>query len=484
MLRPPTSIGSPGSIVRSTSDQLLRLERVGEDLDAEALLADVVLGHVVGVVMGEQQVAARSARAARSPRAAAPTARRSRSRRRCRPARRRRGRRSTASRRAWSVRRSSRGPKPSIRAVDRRFALEFPVLERLAYLNAGTERARAARGPARPPRRRARATGRRGPRRAGSTSSGMIELRRASCAAGSPPCSAATPVEVALTGVHHRRRERRAARRCDLRPGDEVLTTDEEHPGAARAAGRARRRARASTSGWCRSTSWPARSARARSWWPARTCPGRPGEVVDAAALARDRRAGAARRRPGARRRARWTCASSAATSTPRRARSGCAGRTAAATSTCARERCGDARRRRGRATGRSRTRTTRSTRRFREGARRFDVGRSPPTTRWPGRWRRSTCFEDGRASTRCTRAAPAWRRGWPSMLAERGHEVAPRGRSTLVSWRAADGPRRRRAPGRAGLRGAQPARHPLVRASVGAWTTRRSSSGWSRPLG
>ena len=100
----PTSSTSPGSIVRSTSMQALRLERVGQDLDAEPLLVDVVLRHVVVVVVGEQQVVdvsavalerleqrlGRPARVDRSP----P----------CRPARRPRGRSSTASPGASSAR--------------------------------------------------------------------------------------------------------------------------------------------------------------------------------------------------------------------------------------------------------------------------------------------------------------------------------------------------------------------------------------------
>ena len=63
-----------------------------------------VLGHVVAVVVGEEQQLARRARAARPPRAAGPRARPSRSPRPCRPPRRRRGRRWRASPAAWSAR--------------------------------------------------------------------------------------------------------------------------------------------------------------------------------------------------------------------------------------------------------------------------------------------------------------------------------------------------------------------------------------------
>ncbi len=57
MLRPPTSSTfGPGLDRAIHVEQPLGLKRVREDLDAELLLVDVVLGHVVGVVMGEQQM--------------------------------------------------------------------------------------------------------------------------------------------------------------------------------------------------------------------------------------------------------------------------------------------------------------------------------------------------------------------------------------------------------------------------------------------
>ena len=58
--------------------QPLGLQRVGQDLHAELLLVDVVLGHVVGVVVGQQQVRRRDAVSSILPRAAVRTGRRSR----------------------------------------------------------------------------------------------------------------------------------------------------------------------------------------------------------------------------------------------------------------------------------------------------------------------------------------------------------------------------------------------------------------------
>ncbi|MEA2450127.1 MAG: L-cysteine/cystine lyase [Thermoleophilaceae bacterium] len=104
------------------------------------------------------------------------------------------------------------------------------------------------------------------------------------------------------------------------------------------------------------------------------------------------------------------------------------------------------------------------------DGARRFDMGVSPgPATSW------ALAAADvlaeagldavtGRAAEQAERLAAA--------LTERGHEVAPRGRTTLVSWRSDD------AEGdvaRLAERGVVVRQLPglgLVRASVGAWTS------------
>ena len=92
------------------------------------------------------------------------------------------------------------------------------------------------------------------------------------------------------------------------------------------------------------------------------------------------------------------------------------------------------------------------------EGAKRLDHG-FPSGCAAPGRWPRWACSRR-RAGIGFTSARPTSpRAGRPAR--ERGLEVAPRGRSTLVSWRAADAARRGRAAGRRGVRRAQ---HPGVR--------------------
>lgn len=103
-------------------------------------------------------------------------------------------------------------------------------------------------------------------------------------------------------------------------------------------------------------------------------------------------------------------------------------------------------------------------------GARRFDVGvPSGPPTAWS--LAALELLQEAGLDWVTTRAADGAER-LASLLAERGLEVAPRGRSTLVAWRsddaeadvarlAAEGIVVRFLPGRG-----------LVRASVGAWTS------------
>jgi L-cysteine/cystine lyase len=104
------------------------------------------------------------------------------------------------------------------------------------------------------------------------------------------------------------------------------------------------------------------------------------------------------------------------------------------------------------------------------EGARRFDMGVPPPPA---SGWALSALellaeFGWDRLTERATGLAA----GLAAMLSERGADVAPRGRSTLVSWLSADAEADvarlaeegfvvRNLPGRG-----------LVRASVGAWST------------
>ena len=162
---------------------------------------------------------------------------------------------------------------------------QFPVLERLAYLNAGTN------GPVpRPALEAAEASLRRQAEEGRSGSEFFEEMARSGGRAARPrrrAASAPTQAEVALNGsttdgvnsVLHAH---------DLRPGDELLTSDEEHPGvlAPLAAARAARRC---ACGWCPFDELAARSSRTPGWSFARTCPWITGKVVDAAGARRDR---------------------------------------------------------------------------------------------------------------------------------------------------------------------------------------------------
>jgi L-cysteine/cystine lyase len=119
-----------------------------------------------------------------------------------------------------------------------RFRAEFPVLERVAYLNAGTE------GPV--PRRSAEAvharidaevsTGRLGR----VYFEGVMELS-ARLRAAYADLLGCSPSEVALTGSTTDGVNTVIAG-LDLRPGDEIVTSDEEHPGLLAPLGRAIRR--------------------------------------------------------------------------------------------------------------------------------------------------------------------------------------------------------------------------------------------------
>jgi L-cysteine/cystine lyase len=118
------------------------------------------------------------------------------------------------------------------------FRAQFPVLERLAYLNAGTE------GPV--PRRAADAVHRRIDLEAGEGRCGRpyfdglmglaTDLR-----AGYARVLGCDGTEVALTGSTTDGVNTVVAG-LDLRPGDEILTTEEEHPGLLAPLGRARKR--------------------------------------------------------------------------------------------------------------------------------------------------------------------------------------------------------------------------------------------------
>jgi L-cysteine/cystine lyase len=118
------------------------------------------------------------------------------------------------------------------------FRAQFPVFDRLAYLNAGTE------GPV--PRRAAEAVHQRidvettGGRCGPPYFEELMDLG-ARLRAGYADVLGCDPAELALTGSTTDGVNTVVAG-LDLRPGDEILTSDEEHPGLLAPLGRARRR--------------------------------------------------------------------------------------------------------------------------------------------------------------------------------------------------------------------------------------------------
>ncbi|MGA2926081.1 MAG: aminotransferase class V-fold PLP-dependent enzyme [Solirubrobacteraceae bacterium] len=120
------------------------------------------------------------------------------------------------------------------------FRAQFPVLARVSYLNAGTT------GPV--PAAAAEAVHRRideevtGGRCGRPYFDGVIGLARAQ-SAGYAKLLGCDPSDVALTGSTTDG-VNTVISALDLRPGDEILTSDEEHPGLLAPLGRARRRDR------------------------------------------------------------------------------------------------------------------------------------------------------------------------------------------------------------------------------------------------
>jgi L-cysteine/cystine lyase len=120
----------------------------------------------------------------------------------------------------------------------RAFRAEFPVFERVSYFNAGTE------GPI--PRAAAEAVHRRVDLEAAQGRSGPAYFEElmglaARLRAGYAAVLGCAPEEVALTGSTTDGVNTVIAA-LDLRPGDEILTSDEEHPGLLAPLGRAMRR--------------------------------------------------------------------------------------------------------------------------------------------------------------------------------------------------------------------------------------------------
>ena len=317
----------------------------------------------------------------------------------------------------------------------------------------------------------------RGPRRQGRTSR-RTSSGSTSCAGASPRCSAASTGELALTGSTTDG-VNAVLGALDLGRGDEVLTSDEEHPGVLAPLGRAARAPRRRGAHGAVRASWrgevrPEHDARGvlarvledrRAWWtPPRSPPADALVLLDGAqglGAVPSRRA-----------------ASSAATSTPPRARSGSAGRTASATSTCARSwpaRCP----RPGRATACSSDSTARAR------ARPATRTRAASTIGFPAPhqvdWALAALdvLEAAGLEARARARRRAGRRGWPRGWATR---VAPRGRSTLVSWETADPEARSRACASEGFVVRNLPGTPYVRASVGAWSQRGASWTQARP--
>ena len=162
----------------------------------------------------------------------------------------------------WPVCGALARPLSLARAMDpAALRAEFPVLERVAYLNAGHGRAGAARRRSARPRgelaaelaRRALDAALRAPHRAAGRAA-----RRATRG-----CSAARVDDVALDDLDERGARRACSPGMDLGPGDEIVTSDQEHPGADRAADR-RPRARRDDPRGARSPTSPTPSAARR----------------------------------------------------------------------------------------------------------------------------------------------------------------------------------------------------------------------------
>ena len=216
------------------------------------------------------------------------------------------------------------GARSLVRMDPATLRAEFPVFERFAYLNAGTcgPLPRAADRPS-------ASCSRSPPSRAAATAyfEAHARPRARACATAYARAARRAGDDVALTtctseGIV------RVLGALDLQPGDEVLTSDEEHPGLQgplaaardqRGIARARRAVRADRRRGRAADEARRLLARELGQRPRRGRPRRP-----------RRRAGAARRRPGRRRDRRSTSRRSAARSTPARARSGSAARSAA----------------------------------------------------------------------------------------------------------------------------------------------------------
>ena len=272
-----------------------------------------------------------------------------------------------------------------------------------------------------------------------------------------------------------RRRERRAGR---ARPGPGRRGADQRRgaPGRARAARSPARAPRGDRArGAVRRAGGRGRAA-TPGWSPARTCPGRPGAVVDAPRWPpRPRWCCSTARRGSAP--CRSTCARSAATSTPPPARSGCAARTASATSTCAAELRRAPCSRPGPATATSPTPRARSSSTSSPTRRRLRVGfpRAAPRRLGAGRARRA----GGAGAGGGRRRAPS---SWPPRLAQPARRARAPAReldARLLGGRRTPEAEVARLAGEGFVVRDLPGTG-TVRASVGAW----SSEDDARPAG
>jgi L-cysteine/cystine lyase len=110
------------------------------------------------------------------------------------------------------------------------------------------------------------------------------------------------------------------------------------------------------------------------------------------------------------------------------------------------------------------------------EGAKRFDHG-FPPGVR--SRWALSSLEVLAEAGWSWVHQRAAMlAAGLADRLAERGLEVAPRGVTTLVSWKAADAEAEVERLAAAGIVVRSIPSHNLLRASVGAWSSEEELAG------
>ena len=264
------------------------------------------------------------------------------------------------------------------------------------------------------------------------------------------------------------RGSRRRSAACSSSAGDEILTSDEEHPGLLGALAAARDLHGVAI----REVPLPriAEAVGPRTRLVACSHVGWMSGLLAPAELAEVERARPARRRPGRRRDRGRRATRSAATPTPAPDRSGCAAPTARACSTSA-PRCASASTvpRRGYAQPR-RSRTPAWTRALHEDARRFDSAVAERRDASPARWRAVARARVAPAGRRCTSARARSPARLAELLAERGREPAPRGDTTLVSFSSPDPAAERERLAEHGVILRNIPWRPWLRASVGAW--------------